>query len=148
MEIRPILENIRCSAAAPTPKILANEQYVYLVFYLEDTSVQDAENSPFNRVPVDQICAIRFDKYSEYQLRDFDVDQIRDHEYATYGLTPYTIQEVIYLEEKEDQSDNEKVHLIFPFKNSCFEIVCEGYQLLKKPCQTMREEVLRLAELV
>ena len=147
MEIKPILEKIRCSAAAPTPKVLANEHYVYLIFFVEDSSVQDAENSPFNRVPVDQICSIRFDKYSKYQLGAFEVDHISSHEYFELGLEPYIFQEVVD-SDWIDPSDNKLIHLILPMKDSCFEVVCRGYTLMENPCQTIREEVLRLAELV
>jgi len=153
MEIKPILENIRCSAAAPTPKVLANEKYVYLMFFVEDSSVQDAENSPFNRVPVDQIISIRFDKYSKYQLSEFDVDNISEHEYFTLGLEPYHFQEILnsdWIDSTELRTDpvNLKRHIILPMKDSCFEIVCENYTIMDNNCQTMREEVLRLAEWV
>lgn len=153
MELRPILENIRCSAAAPTPKVLANEHYVYLIFFVEDSSVQDAENSPFNRVPIDQIYSIRFDKFSKYQFGAFEVDHISDHEYYELGLEPYIFQEIIDSDwidpsENEVNVENQKRHIIIPLKDSCFEIVCKNCTLLKDTCQTIREEVLRLSELV
>ena len=150
MEIQLILEQLKCSAAAPTPKVLANEHYVYLIFFVEDSSVQDAENSPFNRVPVDQIASIRFNKYSKYQFGSFEVDDIAKHEYYELGLEPYAFQEIVnsdWIEVLEDE-DNPKRHIIIPMKDSCFEVVCNGYTLMEDTCQTIREEVLRLAELV
>lgn len=150
MKIKRILENIRCSVAAPTPKVLANERYVYLIFFVEDSSVQDAENSPFNRVPVDQIISIRFDQYSKYQLGAFEVDHIVDHEYYDLGLEPYIFQEVIdsdWIDHSENEANPER-HIIIPLKDSCFEVVCTELTLMEGTCQTIREEVLRLAELV
>ena len=81
MEIKSILDNIRSSAAAPTPKVLANEQYLYLIFFVEDNSVQDAEHSPFNRVPIDQICSIRFNKYANYRFGNPGDKTIKGHQY-------------------------------------------------------------------
>lgn len=147
MNIKSILENIRCSAAAPTPKVLANEHYVYLIFFVEDSSVQDAENSPFNRVPIDQICSIRFNKYAKYQFSAFEVDDISNHDYSELGLEPYLFQEVVD-SDWIDPSNNTGIHIIIPMKDSCFEVVCKSFTLMEDTCQTMREEVLRLAELV
>lgn len=150
MEIKSILEHIKCSAAAPTPKVLANEHYVYLIFYVEDISVQDAENSPFNRVPIDQIFSIRFNKYSKYQMGSFEVDDISEHEYFKLGLKPYIFQEVInsdWMDTQENEISTIQKHIILPMKDSCFEIVCNGFNLMADTCQTIREEVLRLAEL-
>jgi len=153
MKIKTILENIKCSAAAPTPKVLANEQYVYLIFYLEDNSVQDAANSPFNRVPIDQICSIRFEKYSKYQLSEFEVDKIANHEYFELGLEPYFFQEICnsdWIDPLETNSNSLTTnrHIILPMKDSCFEIICKNFTIMNNICQTMREEVLRLSELV
>ena len=161
MEIKSILENIRCSAAAPTPKVLANEHYVYLIFFVEDSSVQDAENSPFNRVPVDQICSIRFNKYAQYKFGRPNDETLEGHYYYDLGLEPFTFQEVIDSDWVDDlreldaldpmhdtQHWDQQRHIIIPLKDTCFEVICTGYSLLDDTCQTMREEVLRLAELV
>ena len=96
MEIKSILENIICSAAAPTPKVLANEHYVYLIFFIEDSSVHDAENSPFNRVPVDQITSIRFNKYAKVSsLEVLMMRHSRDITYADIGIEPFCFQEIL-----------------------------------------------------
>lgn len=161
MEIKAILEHIRCSAAAPTPKVLANEHFVYLIFFVEDISVQDAENSPFNRVPVDQIASIRFNRYIQYKFGSPNDETLEDHYYYDLGLEPFVFQEIVdsdwvaelkELDVLDDSRDDnhwdQQHHIIIPLKDSCFEVVCNGYTLIDETCQTMREEVLRLAELV
>ena len=92
MEIKSILKNIICSAAAPTPKVLANEHYVYLIFFIEDNSVHDAENSPFNKVPVDQITSIRFNKYAKYRFGNPNDETIEGYSYADLGLEQFCFQ--------------------------------------------------------
>lgn len=161
MKVKPILENIRCSAAAPTPKVLANEHYVYFIFFVEDSSVQDAENSPFNRVPVDQICSIRFNKYAKYRFGNPTDETIEGYRYYDVGLEQNCFQEILdsdWIEDlremnstdsfHDDASWDEYQHIITPLKESCFEVVCKSYTVMNNTCQTMREEVLRLAELV
>ena len=161
MEIKSILENIRCSAAAPTPKVLANEHYVYLIFFVEDSSVQDAENSPFNRVPVDQVCSIRFNKYAKYRFGNPNDETLDGYHYYDLGLEPFCFQEIIdsdWIEDLREMNSMDPVHddtiwdeyqhIIIPLKDSCFEVVCKSYTVMNEPCQTIREEVLRLAELV
>ena len=161
MEIKPILENIRCSVAAPTPKVLANEQYAYLIFYIEDSSVQDAENSPFNRVPIDQICSLRFNKYAKYRFGNPNDESIDAYRYNDLGLEQFCFQEILdsdWIEDLRQLNSDDSIHntddwdeyhhIIIPMKDSCFEVVCKDYTLMSKTCQTMREEVLRLAELV
>lgn len=161
MELKVILENIRCSAAAPTPKVLANEHYVYLIFFVEDSSVQDAENSPFNRVPVDQIVSIRFNKYAKYRFGNPDDETLDGYSYTDIGLEQFCFQEILesdWIEDlralsaidpfHNDAAWDEYRHIIIPMKDSCFEVVCKDYTLMSDPCQTMREEVLRLAEWV
>ena len=161
MDIKALLEDIKCSAAAPTPKVLANEHYVYLIFYVEDISVQDAENSPFNRVPVDQIASIRFNKYAQYKFGNPNDESLEGHYYYDLGLEPFIFQEVIdsdwiddlreldALDSMHDPAQwDQQRHIIIPLKDTCFEVACSGFTLLEDTCQTMREEVLKLAELV
>ena len=161
MEIKSILENIRCSAAAPTPKVLANEHYVYLIFFVEDSSVHDAENSPFNRVPVDQIASIRFNKYAQYKFGSPYDETLDGYSYNDIGIKQFCFQEILDSDWIEDLRElsaldpfyndatwDEFQHIIIPMKDSCFEIICKDYTVISDPCQTIREEVLRLAELV
>ena len=161
MEIKSILKNIICSAAAPTPKVLANEHYVYLIFFIEDSSVHDAENSPFNRVPIDQITSIRFNKYAKYKFGSPNDEILDGYSYNDIGIEPFCFQEILdsnWIEDlrelsalepfHNDATWDEYQHIIIPMKDSCFEVICKDYTLMSKTCQTMREEVLRLAELV
>ena len=160
MEIQLILEQLKCSAAAPTPKVLANEHYVYLIFFVEDVSVQGAEHSPFNRVPVDQICSIRFNKYVRYKMGSPSDEALEGHYYYDLGLEPSIFQEIVgsdwienlkeidALDETNNRDWKQYRHIILPLKDSCFEVVSKGFTVLDDSCQTMREEVLKLAELV
>jgi len=152
---------MKCSAAAPAPKVLCNDHYVYLIFYKEDISVSDAAVSPFNRVPVDQICSIRFSQCIIHTLGHPTDETLASHPYAEDGLTLYTLQEVMDSPWAEDLMNDHSIHplhneadwkeyrhFILPFKDSCFEVVCKHMDILESPSQTMKEEVLKLADLI
>lgn len=130
VKIIKILDNIQSDVGAPSPKVIADEFKVVLVFYLQ----QKSENN-FD------VVRFTFNGYKQFKFGSPNDETISGHPYYKFGLKPYSInlvensdwiqflekQNSVHEHHDKDKYNNLK-HYIFFFHDSCFEIVCANYQ--------------------
>ena len=138
------------SVGAPCPALIATEQSLVLIFFLEDEDPnRDGETVRGVSIdsPEEQCAAIYFDRPSIHSLGPPNDEAFGGHRLAKVGLHPYGAFEVINSEwtqllEKMNsihpRHDRElflegKRHFIITFHDSVFECVAHGYRVELMP---------------
>lgn len=162
MIVKEVHTNVQIDVGAPTPTLLSNEHEIYLIFYVQK---QDSnwDGSTINvRSSTDEgIVTIRFSKYAQFKFGSPNDESISGHLLYNFGLRPYTIQEVeksTWIEElikmnsvhpyHKDSLFDRYRHYIFFFHDSCFEIVCESFEIMNDIEDSMKKEIKRISEFI
>ena len=159
MRVKEINTNIQIDVGAPTPTILSNEHEIYLVFYVQKNdpnwdgstiNVRDSSN--------EGIATVKFSKYAQFKFGNPNDEAIEGHPLFDYGLQPYAIQEVenskwvkelikmnsVHPYHKDSMFENYQ-HYIFFFHDTCFEIVCEKFEILSESKKSLKDEIKRIS---
>ena len=150
-----ILEDVQSDIGAPSPKIISDEQNVYLFFYLQKRDPHWDGTSVHVRSDADAgIAVVKFNSFEQYKFGAPNDEAIEGHPYYAAGLKPYAIYQVEnsdWIEQLERQNSVHPYHkpehyaklqhLIFFFHDTCFEIVCKDYTYEVLPEAKMKERM-------
>lgn len=151
MELIQIKEEFQIDVGSPTPYVLSNEFDTFLLFYKQSFS-NELDYKPIT---------IKFNFVAQYKFGSPNDEAISGHPYFKMGLEAYSIFEVkdsdwieqLRFMNKEhpyhsDDHFNSFKHYIFFFHDTCFEIVCKGYEVLKHSSKSIVEEINRVSKLL
>lgn len=148
MRLEKITENFQIDPGAPTPIILSNEDKLFLFFYTNNTKA-------------DEFITLRFDSFAQFKFGNPNDESITGHHLYELGLEPYSIQKVInskWIKElvemnsvhpyhKDEDFENYN-HFILFFHDTCFEIVAEKYIIETISTSNIKNEIMRVAQLL
>jgi len=162
MKLQEINESFRIDVGAPVPVVLSSEYKTYLIFYTQSVDPNWDGTTVHHRDKADSgVITIEFERVGQYKFGSPNDEAIDGHPYYSLGLRPYSIFEVEdsdWIEQlrrmnsvhpyHRDEVFDCYHHYIFFFHDSCFEIVCYGYEVMTDSLETMKEEVERISKLL
>ena len=156
MEIDQIKETFDIDVGAPMPTIVANVQLLYLIFYTRTKADQNEKIDDLTTDNLGRIVTLKFNKFAEFKFSNPNDESLSGHPYFKLGLKPYSIQKVVdsdWINElknmnsvhpyHQDRHFVKYKHLIFTFRDICFEIVSESYTIEKSSRTDIKEEIRR-----
>ena len=162
IEIIQMQEEFDIDVGAPMPIVLSNEFDVYLTFY-KHIPIPGWDGSTINvRTAEDSgVVTVKFEKYRQFKFGSPNDEAIGGHPYASFGLRPYAIQEVLnsdwveFLRKQnsihpshDDKWFESSRHFIFFFHDTCFEIVCDKYTIDNNSKPKIEQELERICKLL
>lgn len=162
MRVKEINTNIQIDVGAPTPTILSNEHEIYLIFYMQKNDPnRDGSTINIRESTDDGVATVKFSQYAQFKFGNPNDEAIEGHPLFHIGLQPYAIQEVEnsnWIKElmkmnsvhpyHNDSMFEDYQHYIFFFHDSCFEIVCKKFEILKDVMPNLKHEIQRISVLL
>lgn len=162
MKIEEINVGFQIDVGAPSPTVLSNEHDVYLIFYVNVLDPKwDGSYVNVRSQDDEGIATAKLSYFAQFKFGDPNDEAINGHPYYKFGLRPYAFQEVFesdWIEElrirnsvhpyHKDEHFKDYRHLIFFFHDTCFEIVCKNFEILKNTEPTLKQEIKRISDLI
>lgn len=162
MRIEQIKESFRIDAGAPLPRILSNELWLYVIFYIRKVDPNwDGSYVKVRDKSDEGIITLKFNLFAQFKFGNPNDETIEGHPYGELGLEPYSFQKLIdsdWIEQlknmnavhpqHKDEYFEKYNHYILFFHDTCLEIVAKGYEVLEGCEQQMGPEIARIGNLL